>query len=153
MVGSVVGHKISASEAKNCPCDDCKSVAKTGEGSCDRCKYTAGKMFKSPVAYALAKGTLVSREKTASCPKSCGDCNVAFKDSKQCKKCKVGFVAGRMFTKDADYQSALVAYKTLQKSVAASKMCEDCAVALVMDGNCDKCNVKFKDGQVARRDG
>ena len=53
------GKEIKPEQAKNCPCADCKTALKTN-GKCDRCKVAGGKMYASPVSYALAKGAPMS---------------------------------------------------------------------------------------------
>ncbi len=97
------GREVSAEDAKKCPCPDCKKALET-KGSCDRCKFTAGKMYKSPVAYALAKGMPMPAELVAACPQRCGQCKIAHKENGRCEKCGVGFVANRMFEGDAVYE-------------------------------------------------
>ncbi len=116
----------------------------------DKCKMADSRIYSSPVAYALAKGIPTSKEMVAHCPKRCDGCKVAFKDSKCCDTCKVGFVGDRMFENEEDHRVALAAYQTLEKAnFVAEGICEDCAVAMVNDGRCDKCNVSFKDGRFA----
>ena len=70
-----------------------------------------------------------------------------------CKKCKAGFVAGRMFTEEKAYSLALAAWKTLKKAASAAMQCEQCAVALVTDGTCARCKVNFKNGNLVRSEG
>lgn len=142
------GRAITAQEAAQCPCPDCKKAATTKE-SCDLCKFTGGKLYNSGVAYALAKGQPMPAELVAACPDRCDKCVAAHKANGRCEKCGVGFVADRMFEKEADYVAALAAYKTLKKAATTAKHCEHCAAAMVTDGSCTKCKVKFENGRVA----
>lgn len=106
-------------------------------------------MYGSGVAYALAKGQPMSAELVAACPQRCDQCKVAHMANGRCEKCDVGFVADRMFEKEADYSAALEAYKTLKKAAATAKHCEHCSAAMVTDGPRTKCKVKFENGRVA----
>ena len=59
-------------------------------------------------------------------------------------------IGDRMFENEEDHRVALAAYQTLEKAnFVAEGICEDCAVAMVNDGRCDKCNVSFEDGRFA----
>ena len=144
---ALAGRAITAPEAAKCPCPDCQKSA-DGKGSCDRCKFTGGKMYNSGVAYALAKGQPMPSELVAACPDRCELCVTAHKKNGRCEKCGVGFVADRMFEKKADYLAAVEAYKTLEKAATTAKHCEHCATAMVTDGSCTKCKVKFENGRV-----
>ncbi|MCH9034554.1 MAG: hypothetical protein IID42_08625 [Planctomycetes bacterium] len=145
---ALAGRTVTSAEAGKCPCSDCKK-ASSGKGGCDRCQFTGGKLYSSGVAYALAKGQPMPAELVAACPKRCDQCKIAHKANGRCDKCGVGFVADRMFEKEADYKAALEAYKTLKKAATTAKKCEHCAVAMVTDGSCTKCKVKFENGRVA----
>ena len=149
---ALVGNKVDPAQAEKCPCDDCKKAFKTN-GKCDKCKFVAGKLYQSPVSYALAKGTTISAELVAACPKRCGQCKTAHKNNGRCEHCGVGFVAGRMYDNAEDHEAALLAYKTLTKAAKIAKKCVDCAIALVTDGTCEGCNVSFKNGKVASNTG
>ena len=141
---SLEGKKVEQAAIK---CGGCKKAAAKG-GSCDYCKayFHDGKMYKSKVAVALAKGKPVSAEKAA----QCAGCKTAHQQSTKCTGCSVGFVAGRMYKGD-DYKAALAANKVLAKAVTTSKKCEACAVAMVTDGECAHCKVNFKGGEKVKK--
>lgn len=145
----LVGHTFDV-EKIHCP--GCKTAAETG-GSCEHCKVHAadGKFFHSAVAYALAKGKFMSAELVAACPDRCKGCTTAHSEGGWCDKCNVGFVASRMFESKAVHTVALAAYTVLKEAVAVAKKCELCAIAMVTDGTCDACNVKFKDGKAVKK--
>ena len=83
----------------------------------------------------------------------CGGCKTARKENTRCDHCNVGFAAGRAF-KDMDlYKHALLALETLTKASETATKCEACAVAMVTNGTCDKCNVQFKDGKLVKDEG
>lgn len=148
LYAALAGMKVDA-EKVGCP--GCKNAI-AHDGDCEHCGVHAanGKVYRSPVAAVLAKGTPMSGEVVEACPKRCDACKVAFEKNEMCSGCGVGFVAGRMYKGEKDYKAALVAHKTLEHAVKAASHCEDCAVGLVMNGSCDKCNVKFEDGKVAK---
>lgn len=144
---ALVGYAVEADKIR---CPGCKVAMKTS-GSCDYCKVIAadGKFYRSHVAAVLAKGSPVTEELIAACPQRCEGCKVAFKNGGKCEKCGVGFVAGRMFTGKDLYTAAQHAFKTLTKAASLAKDCEACAVAMVTNGTCEKCKVRFENGKKA----
>ena len=73
----------------------------------------------------------------------CDGCKTAFHSNETCTRCNVGFVAHRAFKGEENVSAAKAAFATLTKAVKAAKHCETCAVAMVIDGKCDHCNVGF----------
>lgn len=138
---ALVGSKYDGNEIK---CPGCKHAIETN-GKCEHCKLAVanGRFFHSPVAHTLAKGKLVSAKEASSCKGS----KEGHAENGFCEGCGVGFVAGRMFKGEEDYKAALAAHKILAKAALASAKCEDCAVAMVTDGTCESCKVKFKHGK------
>ena len=124
-------------------CPGCQAAAKSS-GACSHCKVAMadGKMYRSMMSHALAKGTPISEDKMG-----CGGCKTAHKAGGFCDGCGMGFVASRMFKDKAVYEVASKAYKTLTIAAKAATKCVGCAVAMVTDGKCDPCNVSFKDGK------
>lgn len=141
---ALAGSKVDASKTK---CAGCKEAIKTN-GECKRCnlRVADGKAYASQIAYALAKGKPVSTEKAAGCK----DCSIALKANGRCTGCNVGFVAGRHFKDSSAYGTALAAYKRLVAAVKTAAHCETCAVAMIQDGQCDKCKVQYKDGKASK---
>ena len=141
---TLAGKKVNPDQMK---CTGCKSAAAAND-VCKHCKTGAfdGKVYKSMVAYALAKGKPVTQKDVAGCG-GCAGCEAAHADNGLCSYCKVGFVAGRMFRGEEDYQAALAAHKTLVKAAKTAEHCEACAVAMVTDGKCTACRVSFTDGK------
>ncbi len=76
---------------------------------------------------------------------------MASKKSGFCSACDGGFVGGLAFHGKELYQQAKEAWSTLTAATKASTHCEKCAVAMVTDGACDKCEVRYKDGKKAER--
>ncbi len=141
---ALAGHAV---DAKSLTCSGCKVAAKT-DGSCAHCQVVAanGKFYHSRAAHILAKGKPVSVRKASYCT----GCNTAHADNGYCSGCGVGSVAGRAFKEKAQYEAALAAYATITKAVRASSQCEACAVAMVTDGSCDHCRVRFKNGKKSK---
>ena len=138
---ALAGKKI---DIENIRCPGCKTAAKTS-GKCSHCNVgiADGKVFHSSVSHTLAKGKPMTAEKAA----HCDSCKTAFKDNGRCTGCSVGFVAGRSFKDNKVYEAAVAALKTLVAAVYTAKKCEACAVAMVTDGECTFCKLKFKDGK------
>ncbi|MGD2109434.1 MAG: hypothetical protein PVI86_08585 [Phycisphaerae bacterium] len=137
---SLEGQEIDPSKIH---CPGCKKAYKTN-GKCEHCNVEVanGKLYHSWVSHSLAVGKQVDAKKAA----YCGGCKKAYEENGRCDHCSVGFVAGRMF-KDTDmYKHAVAALTTLSKAAEAAGHCESCAIAMVTNGTCEKCNVSFKDG-------
>lgn len=151
LYNALVGFEINKDKMR---CPSCKTAFEHN-GQCEHCRIgiADGKAYRSPVSYRLAKGKVITEELMSSCPKQCGECKKAYTENGRCEECKVGFVAGRMYTTDEDYKAAQAAHAVLVRAAKAATMCESCATAMVTDGTCDHCKVKFKDGQMARNDG
>jgi len=148
---ALVGHSFESSKIT---CSGCKTALKSN-GKCEHCHVAAanGKFYKSPVAHALAKGKPVDVKHDADAGQGCPGCEKAIHENGRCDQCKVSFVAGRMFSSEDDYKAALAAHETLEHAAAAAKQCEACSVAMVTNGTCDHCKVKFEDGKMAKIDG
>lgn len=141
------GHKA---DAKEIHCPGCKEAFKTN-GKCSHCNVAAagGKMYRSWVSHTLAQGKPVSAKMAA----FCGGCKTARKENGRCDHCSVGFAAGRAFKDTGLYKHALLAIETLKKASQAAAKCEACAVAMVTNDKCEKCNVQFKDGKLVTDSG
>ena len=143
---ALVGHKFDL-EKIHCP--GCKTAAKTG-GSCEHCKVHAadGKFYHSSVAHALAKGKLRSASVSEM---KCTSCKTAHAENGWCSGCSAGFIANRLFESKTAHTIALAAYNVLKEAVVVASKCERCAIAMVTDGTCDACKVKFKDGKAVKK--
>ena len=138
----LAGKSFGTDDAKKMGCPTCKSGA-----NCDTCQVAGGKRYACTVAYTLAKGKVLSAEKMAGSAGGCAGCATAIKKSGKCDHCAVGFVGGRMYP-TKDYDAAVAAHTVLVKAAKTASHCEKCAVAMVTDGSCDQCKVKFKGGKV-----
>ena len=138
---SVAGEEIDADAIK---CPGCKSAHKEN-GKCSHCRVAMadGKMYRSEYSHTLAKGKPVSADEAG----HCGGCKTAHTENGYCTGCGVGFVAGRMYKGQESFEAASAAHETLETASAMAKKCVDCAVAMVTDGECPSCKVKFKKGE------
>lgn len=124
-----------------------------GATACANCPHgnvtiANGMAFKSPVAATLASGMPMT--KTLDQMK-CPDCKAAAVAGKGwCDTCQKGIVGNRVFKDKKAYDAALASHELLVKAAKVATKCEDCAVAMVTNGTCTKCNVSFKDGKVAK---
>ncbi len=144
---ALAGKKIE--DPAKIKCTGCKAASKKN-GACKGCHvaFNDGKMYKAPVSQVLSKGVAVDAKKV-----KCEGCTkaLASKKSGYCSACDGGFVGGLAFHGKELYQQAKEAWSTLTAATKASTHCEKCAVAMVTDGVCDKCEVRYKDGKKAER--
>jgi hypothetical protein len=137
---AVAGEKVDAEAMK------CSACAKAVEqdGACDHCgvAFAAGKAYKSKVGQRLALGKAADRNKLI-----CSMCRQNSRDHGWCDSCKVGLVGNRAFKDKKAYTHAAAARKVLLIAAMKAEKCSACAVAMVDDGTCDKCEVSFKDGR------
>lgn len=132
-------------------CPDCQKAAKA-DGFCSHCKVgiVGEKLFTSKFAHTLAKGTPIDQAPTSEYVKACPACTKNAEDRGFCKSCSVGIVANRVYKPKTFYESALVAFDVMKKSIKAADDCEKCAVAMLMNGKCDACKVSYKDGEPSK---
>lgn len=133
------GHDIDPDSIE---CPSCQRVLKT-DGFCEHCRmgFVHGKAYMSRLTYHVAKGRIKDVDKIA-CPK----CRKNAKSIGWCKACHVGMMGPVAIENEADFQRAKEAYTILRKAIEATKRCEICAAAIVTDGRCPKCNIRYKGG-------
>lgn len=140
LVTALSGKEVKEADLK---CADCKAVLKAG-GTCTKCKitYLNGKQYQSPVAASLAKGTLLDKAKV-----TCAGCKALPEKGGICPQCGAAVFSGMVFKGKEDYDKAVRANSIL--ATAVTTKCEDCAVAIVTDGKCEKDKATYKDGRKA----
>jgi hypothetical protein len=137
---------LSGTEVKkleDLKCKGCQDAVRTN-GTCTRCKLGAARrqLYKSPVAHAIAIGRYAPADKTPKCAKT----SEPHKDG-WCDSCGIGMVGGQFFKNKDMFNAASKAHEILVRAVKTAEQCEDCAVAMVLDGKCDKCKVAYKNGE------
>ncbi len=138
--GALVGVPVSDK------CPGCVKADKTN-GKCDHCKVavTSGKAYRSPYAFAVARGKKLDTNNI-----KCQGCAKGAKSGEYtwCDGCSVGIVSGYAFDDKGQYEEAVEAIIIIKN--ASDAKCEVCAVGMVTDGNCENCKVAFKDGKVSK---
>lgn len=126
-------------------CAGCKAAVGKN-GSCDHCSvaFNDGKAYHASLAQILSRGNKVDAGDV-----KCSGCAKTLKSGKDgfCKSCDGGFVGGLAFHGKKLFGQAKDAMQTLRAAARTAKHCEQCAVAMVSDGQCNKCKVDFKDGK------
>ncbi|MCH7994846.1 MAG: hypothetical protein IIB57_10455 [Planctomycetes bacterium] len=138
---SLLGHEVDEAKIK---CPSCKKAHDAG-GLCESCKtgFVEGKAYHSWVGYRLASGKF---KHTADI--KCPGCRKAAEGAGWCDGCAVGYVAHRKYTDRKDHEQAVHAQKVLR--LATASKCETCAIAMVSDGECAQCKVKFTNGEKSK---
>lgn len=156
LYAALAGKEITAEAAKEMKCPGCKK-ALAENGACGHCQVTFVNqhMFRSPFAATLAAGKPLT-ECLEQCCKAC-QAQVAKKGMEKacqgsgwCDECKSGCVWGRVYSGKEAYDAAQKAYAVLAKAVKASSSCEECAIAMVTNGECTACKVKFDGGELVK---
>ncbi len=138
---SLEGAEVKDQSKVTCP--GCKT-ALTKNGSCSHCRvaFNDGKVYHAVVSYTLSKGAKVDAQGL-----KCGGCAKALKKDNFCSACDGGFVGGLAFHGKKLFDQAKEAMGVLKVAAKSASKCEVCAVAMVTDGQCDKCKVQFKGGK------
>jgi hypothetical protein len=130
-------------------CATCRAAVEV-DGFCERCSigFVAKQAFLSRLSYYLAKG-----ERRTPGSVTCEGCRALIGGRGWCEKCGIGWV-GMVAMKDkADFERASAAYDTVVAAVRTAERCELCAVALVFDGRCPDCKIRYKGGRRLDPDG
>lgn len=145
---ALAGTEGAIEDLKNSKCPGCKTAATTN-GTCSGCKIFVAndRVYLSPAAHALARGTPITDKKVADGLEKCEGCASSAKSSSFCEGCGVGFVANRAYETKDFFLAAAKAFVTIKTAIKDTGHCEKCAVARVTDGKCTECKVSFKDGE------
>ncbi len=125
-------------------CDSCIR-ANEKNARCTSCKvsFAHKRMYRSPMAHAIALG----KPYTAAKASHCDTCKKAFAHNEFCDECKVGFNAKRLYHSHAEHKQAKHAHEIIREAIKIARECENCAVAMVNNAKCEKCNARFQDGR------
>lgn len=136
------GEKVDASAVK---CDGCKKAI-AENGYCEHCKVwvTDKVAYKSAIPAVLMRGAPIDASKL-----TCKGCIEAEKIDAFCGACQQGYLDHRVFKGEA-YMPAKRAHDILEKSIEAIAACEGCAVAILTNGECSHCHLKFQNGQPSK---
>lgn len=138
---TLAGAPIDKAAMASMKCDGCKA-AMLKNGVCEHCHVGVadGHLYHSMYAHTLATGKLMPAEKI-----SCPSCKEHHADGGYCSGCGVGFVGGRAYKGEEAYEAAQEAHEIVAKAAAAK--CEQCSVAMLTDGECEKCHATYEDGE------
>lgn len=130
-------------EAARITCEGCKTALKTA-GACEHCHlaFARDHKYTSVMAQRLARG-----EPQDPAAIQCAACRTNAERYGWCDKCNVGMVQRLAFRDKEHYEQARRAYETLAKAAKLADKCSPCAVAMVTDGTCRKCEITYKDGK------
>ena len=133
------GHDI---RPESIECKTCQ-VALKFSGFCKKCRmgFVQGQAYLSPLTYQLAKGTKKSLGEM-----SCTKCKKNAAAYGWCGTCNTGMVGHVAITNKTDYAKAVAAYDILKSAVRALARCEMCAISIIYDGRCDRCNLSYRNG-------
>lgn len=141
------GHSV---ESAKMTCEGCKRASEKN-GKCASCKigFAHGRMYHSPMGHSMAVGESYSAEKS----NGCSGCKKAFAKHGFCSGCNVGFVRGLIYRSRSQHHAAARAHEIIHDAITLSKKCEDCALAMVTNSKCEKCNIRFQNGRsISKRD-
>ena len=135
------GHDIDPSAIR---CGICKEARKSNS-FCDQCRrgWIDNKVYMSRLTYHLTKG-----EARVLSDIKCATCREGAAKGGWCEKCRLGMVGNVAIKDKTDFDHAAEAYRRLLDAVRLSSRCEMCAVALMSDGRCTKCNKSYKNGEI-----
>jgi hypothetical protein len=141
LLETLEGKPVADEAALQCPA--CKT-ADEKNGVCEHCKigYANHRMYPSIYAYCLALGTPKHPEQM-----KCPTCKSFIGEHGWCDECKQGIVGRVAFQDKEAYNKAVAAREIIQKAAKLAEKCESCALALVTNGVCEKCNISYKDGK------
>lgn len=126
-------------------CKDCLKAMET-DGTCSHCKvaFYKGKMYQAMPAYRMAMGMKPDPAKI-----TCEGCkkNLAAHKDGYCDTCSAGLVGGLHYKGKSAYESAVKALAIIKEAMGAK--CEGCGKAMLTDGECTTCKVKYKEGKKA----
>lgn len=134
------GHDIDAASLR---CSTCRAASKSS-GFCNACRigFVNGLAYLSRLTYLLAKGK-VTDPATYNCP-TCRGHSARFGWCRQCRRGMVGHFA---YTDRTVFEEAVREVQRLRSAIAKLKDCELCAIAMITDARCPKCNIHYKEGK------
>ena len=124
-------------------CSQCKK-ARESDGFCEKCRmgWVDKKAYMSRLTYHLAKGDPQDLSKIA-----CPVCRKNARTCGWCESCKVGMLGSTAVTDRTDFAHAAKAYQRLLAAIQLLSKCETCAIAMMSDGSCLKCQVSYLSGK------
>ncbi len=124
-------------------CPSCKRAIET-DGFCEehRIGFVHKQAYFSRLTYEMGKAEPVD---VASL--SCAVCRKNTETHGWCARDKVGMIGPFAIRSRPDYDQAEKALEIVRLAAVESKRCDQCAGAIITDGTCPFCRIKYKDGK------
>ncbi len=133
------GHQI---DPRLLVCDPCR-VLYESHGYCPRCHvgFVGKQMYFSKLTYYLARGKVSDAGGI-----TCTTCLTNAQKSGWCSVCKIGMVGHRAYRDRSEFEQTAKLREILISAIPLEKECWSCALAMINDGTCLKCNTSFLGG-------
>lgn len=134
------GHQI---DPKSIKCASCQRALKS-DSFCVKCGigYKNGLAWVSRLTHSLAMGERTGKREIA-----CKICREYLQRMGWCAKCNIGFVGNVRFEKRDRYDTAAKEFGRFLVANELSTKCETCALAMMSDGACRACKIRYRDGK------
>lgn len=134
------GHDVDPSSLQ---CPTCIKGHADG-GYCKPCHtgFVDGKAYYCELTYLLARGTPQDPDQI-----DCDACRENAKTSGWCGKCRAGFVGNTRFDDRDLHKRATTQFHRLLAAIQHASRCESCASAMMVDAQCPKCRIDYRDGK------
>ena len=135
-----LGHDL---ELSTFVCPSCRRAIET-DGFCEehRIGFVRKQAYFSRLTYELGKAQPVEPASL-----SCPACRKNAETSGWCAKDRVGMIGPFAIRSRADYDQAARALEIVRLAALESKRCDQCAGAILTDGQCPFCRIRYKDGK------
>ncbi len=136
------GHDIDPARIE---CRSCQR-AMAEDGICTKCGmgFVAKQAYPTMLAYYLAKG-----ERKASSQLTCATCRKNSESHGWCDSCRIGMVDLVAIRNRSEFARTVEAYEALLAAIRMLDKCKVCAVAMVCDGYCPTCKIRYRNGKHA----
>ena len=134
------GHDFDVASLR---CSTCRAASKSS-GYCNACRFgfVNGQAYLSRLTYLLAKG-----KATGLATHHCTTCRKHSGRFGWCQKCQRGMVGHFAYADRTVFEQTVREVRRLQSAIAKLKDCELCAIAMITDARCPKCNIHYKEGK------
>ncbi|MCH7885518.1 MAG: hypothetical protein IIC01_09740, partial [Planctomycetes bacterium] len=134
------GHDFDVASLR---CSTCRA-ASSSSGFCSTCRmgFVNGQAYLSRLTYLLAKGK--AKDPVTH---NCATCRGNSGRFGWCRQCQRGMVGHFAYADRTVFEEAVREVRRLQSAIAKLKDCELCAIAMITDARCPKCNIHYKEGK------
>jgi hypothetical protein len=138
------GHDVDPSTFD---CPSCRKAVETS-GFCPthRVGFVGGQAYFSRLTYDLARGKRLTPSEV-----TCPVCRKHMLGRGWCPSCGVGMVGSVALRDRQAFDGVDHALKLVEAANRVASRCENCAVAMVFDGTCPICGIRYQDGKEVGR--